>query len=232
MRVPRLAGHEQLHETHATLHQPPRHQAAQPVRPRLRLVEAVQAVRLRRLLGQLRQLRYPRLELRPGVQVPELLVDVLAGPLVAVPVEPHHREVAGRGEHRRDRALVPLGHVHADVRQVVLAQEIQRLRLVVTGEPALVPQFHRDPQRAAPLGDLQQVLLVGAADGEPGRELEQDGTELSGRHQRIQRGQEPGPHVLVRLRGQVVGGRCCASRSPAAGPCRSPTPWSGVRSVG
>jgi hypothetical protein len=156
------------------------------------------------LRGQLLDVARPRRQLAGVVAVAEPLLDVVALPLVRVPVQADHGEVAGGGQHRRDGVRVALRLVHAHVRQPVRGQEPERLLLVVVGHPGVVAELDADPPRRGPLGAGEDVVLVRARDREPGRELEQDRAELARLAQRLERRQEPAPRLGRHLRVDVL----------------------------
>jgi hypothetical protein len=128
----------------------------------------------------------------------------MAFPLVRVPVQADHRQVAGGGQHRRDGVRVALRLVHAHIRQPVRGQEPQRLLLVFLGHPGVVAELHADPPRRGPLRAGEDVVLVRARDREPGRELEQDRAELARLAQRLERREEPVPGLAGHLRVDVL----------------------------
>ena len=113
-----------------------------------------------------------------------------------MPVHADDGQRRGGGQHGRDGAGVALRLVHADVGQLVIGQELQRLLAVVLAHPGLVAELDADLARRDPLGDEEDVLLAGAPDHEPLRELEQDRAEPPGLPQRLQRGQETLPGLV------------------------------------
>ena len=119
-------------------------------------------------------------------------------------MHPHHGQITGRGQHRRDGARVALRHVHAYVRQPVPGQEAQGLALVVLGHPGAVAELDAHPAWRRPPRAGQDVLLVRAGDREPGRVLEEDRAELAGAVERLERGQEPVPDRIGHRRADVL----------------------------
>jgi len=112
------------------------------------------------VLGQSPDVVGPRRQLVAVVAVAEPLLDVMAFPVVRVPVQADHRQVAGGGQHRRDGVRVALRLVHAHVRQLVRGQKLQCLPLVVVGHPGVVAEFDADPPRGGPLRASEDVLLI------------------------------------------------------------------------
>src|SRR5262249_49845428 len=102
------------------------------------------------------------------------------------------------------RAPEALRHVHADVREIVLPKKLQRLLAVLLRHPRLMPELDTDPPRLGALGALDEVVLVRPPDGEPGRELEQRGTELAAAFQRLEGVEEARPEILHRVRIEVL----------------------------
>ncbi len=119
-------------------------------------------------------------------------------------MQPDNGQAAGGGEHRRDGVRVALRLVHAHVGQVVVGQELEGLLLVLLRHPGAVAELHADLAGRRPLGAAEDVLLAGAADREPGRELQQDRAEPARLPQRLQRRQEPLPRLVHRLRVDVL----------------------------
>ena len=120
-------------------------------------------------------------------------------------MEPDHGQVPRcGGGHRRQARVEPLGHVHADVWDLVLFQERQGLLLVRPRHPRLVAELDGDSVVGEALLALQDVVLRLPADHEPLGELEKDRAELARGVQRHQGFGEPAPHLVDQLCRELV----------------------------
>ena len=93
-------------------------------------------------------------------------------------VPPQARHGAGRFRNHGGRGKCGfLRLVSGNVGHPVPAQEIEELAGMVAGEPAAVPELHRDRKPCHQFFTVQQVVQVGVLVAGPGQELENDEAE-------------------------------------------------------
>src|SRR6266566_1060502 len=167
-----------------------------------------QDVGLPRLFAERLDPRDPFLELFLRVVVSETgarRVTLRLPCLAVAAVEPDHRQVfRGRRGDRRDARVETLRHVNADVGQVALLEEAERLLDVPLFHPALVTELDGHTEVRQPRDALFDVRLGLLRDHEPLRELEQYGPHLARRMQRHEGVTETLPDLVDDLVGELL----------------------------
>ena len=144
-----------------------------------------------------------RVEVRPAAAAAAVRAVAPARRVAAVHAD--HRDVARRRDDRRDRRDEALRLVDADVDEVVVREEVERLAAIGFGHPGLVAQLDRDAERGEAVANAAELRLVRRRDREPHRELEQHDAELAGVVERGERIAKPPGQLAHDLDADVPG---------------------------